>query len=51
LGERRNALRIFVGKLEGNRPLGKQGIHEGKTLKCILRKYGGFLGLHSSRFG
>jgi hypothetical protein len=34
--EKKNAHRIFVGKLEGKRPLGRQDVGGWTILKCIL---------------
>jgi hypothetical protein len=36
MGEKRNAYRFLVGKLEGIRPVGKTGHKLGGGLKCIL---------------
>jgi hypothetical protein len=39
MGETRNAYKVFVGRHEGKRPLGRQtGVNERKTLERILGK-------------
>jgi hypothetical protein len=40
MGEKRNAYRIFVGKLEGKKPLGRPRRRWGDNIKMDLREIG-----------
>jgi hypothetical protein len=40
MGELRNAYRILVGRLEGNRPLGRKGRRGVDNIKIDLREIG-----------
>jgi hypothetical protein len=49
MGEKRNACRIFVGKPEGKRPLGRNRCRWEDNIKMDLREIGwGWYGLHLS---
>ena len=44
-GERRDAHRILVGKLDGKKPLGRPGVGGSIIVKRIFNKWGGGHGL------
>jgi hypothetical protein len=43
LGEKRNAYRLLVGKPEGKRPLGRQGVDGWIILGWILERWDGVM--------